>query len=884
MIKKKSRALRALIGAGSTLALLNPALMLAADSESMTAAPEPEELVVTGSRIRGVAPVGGNLIEVGRMEIDTSSSVSATELLREVPQVVNLGADESHKGSQNAQLNTSFASGVNLRGIGGSTTLLLLNGHRIAPSGTQGQYTDPSIIPGIALERMEVMADGASAIYGSDAVAGVVNLITRSGFNGAETRARYGVADGADRMQLSQLFGTSWSSGDVMVALERTERSKLEARDRPFYREDLTELGGSNYGGNLCNPGTLVVGGVTYALPSGSGIGIDPDTLVPGTQNRCDLLTQGWLLPKQERSTVFLDLNQDLTDRVTLNLQTVFSKREFEFVEGGRTASITVRDTNPYFISPLPGATSVSVNYMFPEDFGPKASSGSAQVFQTILGLDIDLWGDWRGNVSGVYGKSRDEINALNLVDAGNMAISAASADPALAINPFGSDANPASVYDFIRGRTLQKPSTTMKMAELQADGSLFDLPGGAVRLAIGAEYRTEELETPFITYRPGAPTDTRVGLSDRTIKSGYAELFVPLFGRGNAVTGLERLELSIAYRHDRYDDFGSTTNPKYGLTWAPTNDLVVRASYGESFRAPNMAELDVANIAIYQRSKIDPTSPSGTSLGILLAGGNPNLDPETAKSWTFGLDYTPAFAPGFAFSSSFFSVEYSGQVVDLFAVNDVLVEEQFYGAFVTRNPSMAQIQALLNSGYRISGTVNPATTTFIIDARRQNLAITEAEGYDFKVRYNRDLGTGTLAVGTSGTYFTKYDTSAAPGMQTVDRLDQINYPVDLVLRGDIGWSDATWGTRLSVAYISGYLNTVATPAQRVGSYTTADLYVGYTFGEAGGSFLDGLALSLDVQNLFDEEPNFVNIPGGYDAEKASALGRLISIGLTKRW
>jgi iron complex outermembrane receptor protein len=860
--------------ASSLFALsMSTAAFAQTDENAPEADAQASEIVVTGSRIRGVT-AGGSVVAVGQAQIQTSPAASATELLREVPQVVNLGADESHKGGQGAALNTAFASGVNLRGIGGSTTLLLLNGRRVVPSGVQGQYTDPSIIPSIALERMEVIADGASAIYGSDAVAGVVNLITRSKFEGAETRARYGFADGTDRLQVSHIFGGGWDTGHAVLAFEYLQRSKLAGSDRSFYREDLRDFGGRDYRANMCNPGTLVAGGQTYALGSGA--------LVAGTQNRCDALEEAWLLPNQERFTAFGNIQQSLGDGVTLNLQSSLSVRKFDVTSGSRTAAITVRNTNPYFTTPVSGGTSVVVNYMLPKEFGYERSRGTAQVFETVLGLDLELWGDWRANVAGVYGHSEDRIYGLNRVNATNIAISGASSNPALAINPFGTGVNAASVYDFIRGRTLQTPSTTMVMGEAQADGSLFNLPGGAVRLAVGAEARREMLKTRVITYTPGVLPDDRPGRLARTIKSAYGELFVPIFSASNAIPGFQRLDVSIAYRHDHYDDFGSTTNPKYSVNWKPVRDLTLRASYGESFRAPNMAELDVSTIAVQQRTRIDPLASSGTSTGVLLSGGNPNLAPETAKTWTAGFDLNPSFVPGLAISATYFNVDYRDQVLDLFAVSDVLVQETAYAAFITRNPTAAEINNLLAT-YRATSAVNPLNNAFYIDARRQNLGITKVDGFDITARYDFNAFGGNMYLSTTGTLFTSYDTSAAPGAGVADRLNTINYPVDKAFRADLGWSNQSWRTRVSASYTGGYTNTTSTPVQEVGSYISADAYIGYKFGAQSGAFKD-LTLSLDVQNVFDRKPNFVNIPGGYDGEKASAIGRFMSIGLTKSW
>ncbi|MGY1411010.1 MULTISPECIES: TonB-dependent receptor domain-containing protein [unclassified Luteimonas] len=880
------------IGRCLLLGVIAAAASSAAYAQEQGAGDDPVSLdtvSVTGSRIRGAETVGSHVIGFDREQIEMSSSVTTTDILREIPQVINLGTDESHKGSQNAQLNSTNASGINLRGIGGSTTLPLINGRRVVPSGTQGQYMDPSIIPTLALERIEVLADGASALYGSDAIAGVVNLITREQFEGHETRIRYGAGDGLDRFQFGHVSGFSWDSGNVMVAFEHTERSELEASDRSFYRQDLTPFGGMDYRANQCNPGTLVVGGQTYALPPGNGVGIDPASLVAGTGtgtgNLCDSLESAWLLPRQERHSIYIKASQDLGERLRLRVENLYSKREFKQVSGGRTASIALRNTNPYFISPVPGASSVSVNYMMPaEEFGLAQSQGQARVRQWTVGLDAQLWGDWNGAFNYVYGNSLDVNDARNIVNAANLAVATSTTDPSLALNPFGSGANsPQSVYDFLRGSTYQPPSSTMRMFEAQADGSLFEMWGGNARIAVGVEHREDELYTATLTFRPGSPEELREATVGRDVSSAYAEAYLPFVGAQNERAGIHRLDLSLAMRYDRYSDFGSTTNPKVGITYAPTRAVALRATYGESFRAPSLSELDASNNVLYQRTRIDPTAPSGQSLGVILAGGNPGLGPEMAKTWTAGIDWKPESIPGLFLNATYWSVDYSGQVVDLFTVNDVLIREPVYADHIIRNPTLDQVNSLM-AAYRLSGAINPATTEFILDARRQNLAITRASGIDLSAGHVFELGRGNLRLNANATYYNEYETLVAAGADATDVLNTINYPVDLSFRGNIGWFDQNWNTRLSFTHIGGYRNTTSSRQDKVGSWSTADFYLGYQFDYGKGWVTDGLTLSLDVQNLLDRSPNFVDTPGGYDGEKASALGRIFTIGVAKNW
>ena len=243
---KRSFAVRSTIAVGlGTSAFVLTSAALAQDqatsqSEALT------EVTVTGSRIRGVEPTGSKVIALDRDQIVETGAPSTSDLIRQLPQIVGLGASETASSAQNGAANVTRGIAVNLRGIGSNATLLLLGGRRMPPAGTQGQFTDASVIPSIALERLEVVADGGSAIYGSDAITGVVNLVPRRDFEGAESSARYGMADSYYDWSVGQIGGVKWQSGRATAAVEYTVHSALEGADRDFYTSDLRSAGGSD--------------------------------------------------------------------------------------------------------------------------------------------------------------------------------------------------------------------------------------------------------------------------------------------------------------------------------------------------------------------------------------------------------------------------------------------------------------------------------------------------------------------------------------------------------------------------------------------------------------------------------------------------------------
>ena len=853
------------------------------DSETLS------EVVVTGSRIRGVAPIGSNLITVDRDVVVQSGALTASDLLRLQPQVANLGAAETPSPVQNGPANVSRGSGVNLRGVGPQATLVLVDGRRLAPAGPRSTFVDPSAIPTIALERIEVVADGASALYGSDAIAGVANLILRRDFNGVEVDGRYGVGSDYNLNQIGAMFGQPWNSGHVMLAAEHSERSNLYGRDRDWYTSDLRSQGGVDQRSNICNPGNITVGGVSYAIPKGqNGSNLLPSSLVAGSRNLCDNTPFSDILPEQRRNSAVLSLKQDLGGPVKLHLDGLYSKREFETsvgpVGGTGALTVTVPASNAFNRFGQP----VTVRYSLLNEVGEDVVPGSAEVISGTVGTEVALPAAWRGDLSYTYSKSKDMSEDRHRTNNGALNAALASANPATALNLFGDGANnnPATLAAITDSLFIIGGENELKSTQLQFDGPLFGLPGGEVRLAVGGEYREESVDS-------GATVGSSLAsfrishASARHIAAYYAEAFVPIVGSPNALLGVQRLDLSLAGRYEDYSDFGTTTNPKYGITWEPLNGLLVRGSYGTSFRAPSLVEADPlsSGSGIYPALFLDPTSPTGTTNGISFAGGNPANQPEEATTWTFGVDITPQQLSGFKVALTYFSLDYKKQISGLQGDPTVLQREAFYSQYITRNPTPQQVLALLASGLPNNGVnpANPSLYQVIVDARSKNLGTTEMRGVDFNVSYPWTTGWGDFFAGINGSYLTSLKTAPSPTAPLVDVLDQINYPAKFRARGNLGWTRGGLSLATFLNYINSYENTLVTPAQTVSSWTTFDFNAVYDVGAAVSS-LRGLTVGLNVLNLFDRDPPFLNNSPGYDPQMASATGRQLSVSVGMRW
>ncbi|HEY6640556.1 TonB-dependent receptor [Povalibacter sp.] len=846
-----------------------------------------ESVVVTGSRIRGIAPVGAPTVALGRAELTTSTASTVADFLKEVPQVVGTGIDETTFSTTGVSAsNVSRATAINLRGLSPVATLVLLDGHRVTQSGTAGAFVDTSVIPTIAIQRVEVIADGASAIYGSDAVAGVVNLILRRDFTGAETALRLNSADGYQRNQVSQLLGHRWGSGSAMFAYEYTDNDSLNSRERRnFYTQDQRSKGGSDFRQSTCHPGNILVNGISYALPqSAAGGSIDPASLIPNTRNLCDNAITD-IIPEQQRHSAIFSVRQDLSDRARISAGGYYSRKTFEpefAAQGSVTslATLTVPNTNAFYVLPQGvSATRVTVERSFVDEAGLRSADGISETYSGTMDLEIDLTSDWRMQVAGSWGQNYDHTFSRT-ISTPALTAALASSNPATALNPFGPGTNPSVIDGIFVGQFTPEGRNTMAAGEVRADGGLFDLPGGSVRLAVGSEYRRNSLSTRTTRGTVTAPV-ADIGYNVREVVSGYAEVFVPIVGTPNALPGIQNLNLSLAARYDDYSDFGGTSNPKVGITWEPASNLELRGSYGTSFRAPGLSDLRPPGQANVSTTATDPRSPTGQSRGITIRAGNPDLGPEEATTYTIGAKWSPMALPDLSLDVTYFSIDYDNQIAAPFG-SSPLQQEAIYADVITRNPTPEQIQAVLNNGLPLSGVL-PPVIEFIIDARPMNRGITDARGFDLQAGYRWMTDrAGSISWRTTGTYFTKFDTQLTANAPVLERVNTIAYPLRFRAKSDLSWAINDVGVGLSVNYSSHYWDTNFTPNRGIDSYVTLDLNGSYEFSSE--SMLAGLTLSLNVANVLDEDPPFVNQSDGYDGSKASPYGRLISVGLTKSW
>lgn len=875
-----------------------------------------EEITVTGSRIRGVQ-TASPVVTISREEIDMAGFATVEEVVEYLPQ--NFGGGATLDGSTNGQNQNQAVGGrinndaggtsVNLRGLGADSTLVLVNGRRMSPSGATASFTNIGSIPVSAIERVEVLTDGASAIYGSDAIGGVINFILRESFDGAETRLRYGSDSRGDTssVQFAQSFGTSWDGGTMLVGYEYYDSDPLSSSDRSFTAStDLSPFGGTDRRVSGGNPGTIVAGGQTFAIPEGQdGTALTPADFagLENTQNFFDAGEFSNVLPALEQHSAFIHLRQAVGSVELFGAARFFnSEREIRFGRGNLTLSVTGDDPatpeiegNPWFIDPTDtGLTSVRVLYGLDDDFGPFVTAGEIDAAGATLGARFEFGENWESELAANWSKEDSRNTSGEQIDFGALFGAVNSPDPDLAFNPFGdgSNTNPNVIESLFRTDRFRITDFENELwsANFDVNGEVIETAGGAVRVVAGVDFREESLSFS---------SSTRSIDRKRDVLSFYAEVFLPLVSDKNRRAGVERLEISIAARREDYSDFGSSTDPKLGIVWSPTESLMLRGTIGTSFRAPSLTDLDDS---ILTRWRYFPEDFFGrTPFGVLIKDGrNPDLDAQEATTWTTGFEWTPVSLDGLSLAITYFDVDFKGRI-ERPAINALaaLTDPRFASVLIL-DPSDEEISAFVNSpSYDPDALVNsgfgpyPAEDIIsgavpvggIFDNRLTNLAQSVVTGAELQLTYAFDTVAGSFNLGLNGSYMFDFERRLLSTDPLFDEVDLLGRPVDFRGRGSLNWNRGNWMVSGFVNYIDGYTDNVSNPARAVDSWTTVDLTVAYSTDESAG-FLSDTRLALTTQNLLDEDPPFVDTIGavGYDATNASPLGRFFALQLTKVW
>ena len=740
-----------------------------------------EEIVVTGTNIRGIAPESSPLFVFDRAEIDRTGFSTIEQLIEAIPQNFGGGATLDTLGtlpeSRDASRNSVRASTVNLRGLGSDSTLVLLNGRRLTPTAGSA-FVDISAIPLSAVERVEVLTDGASATYGSDAIAGVINFVLRNDYDGAETLLRHGTVTngGLDEYKASQTFGKAWGSGNALIVYEYFDRNGLSASDRDF------------------------------ALNAG----------VPPALN---------LLPVIERHSFFASGAQNITDRLEVFSDVLYASRDSQSFMGNTALEELTSETEQYNIS---------------------------------SGATIDIFDDWRFQISTSYGQDKSDVS-LNFIE-----------------------------FDFISDTEFDN---TLWSVDAKVDGSLIELPGGGAKFALGMGYREADLTVSGRSFFE----------TDRDVLAVFGELFMPLVSDENRLPGVERLEVSIAGRFEDYSDFGSSTDPKLGVLWSPVSGLKLRGTFSTSFRAPDLSDLDPNRLEAVLSNAFDLNAADGTTLILALGGGFGDLGPEESTAWTVGLDYVPEFAPSIKFSATYYDIEFEDRIDNpAFNFLTPITQPDIFAPVITFNPTAQEIASALAAAAVFSNFTLfpgggppsvPEDAEAIVDNSLQNLSITNTSGIDFMFSYLLETDAGDFGFDFNASYIFEFEQAITVTAPVIDFVDTIFNPLDFRFRANASWSRDGFVAAAFLNHTGGYTDNVMVPKADVDSWTTMDLSLSFdTEDRFGTSLLDNVRLALSVQNVFDEDPPFVQgapppfSSVGYDAANATPLGRFVAVQVSKAW
>ncbi len=585
-----------------------------------------DEIVVTGSSIRGAPPVGSNLISVGQAQIQSTPAQSVQQILKSVPAVTGLGSAGQGAFQSNDNSGTNAPTIHALGGSASTTTLILVDGHRIPLTGVTHALGDPNMIPTNAIERVEVLADGASSVYGSDAVAGVINFITRKKFDGFEASGQLGFADNYKTYNGSVLAGKSWDTGSAFFAYTYSRRSNLLSGDRSFTARNHLPQGGTNMATFACAPATI--------QPTGSSLIYASPYTGPGVTNAavnafCDYTGLGDLLPQEIRNNGMIKITQEVGDKLSLEVDAVYSNRRNRTLNSRGSVTATVfgpgsgRGTqiNPFYVG-VPGSTATSETVRFDADelLGPGAyTDAGAEDFYVHANAEYKIDDNWRVTLDGVFGIDNAFVETVGglCVSCATLALNGTTNQggslttisvpstgqivtqpltTANALDPFNPKATNRSSAALISQLTDSGSNInarqTIKQGKLQISGSLFSLPGGDVKVAAGIEgvqYGQKSIHIASLNIGPSSTGSSRrvFDYGHRTVKSAFAELLVPIIDEEMEIPGVRAFTVNLSGRVDDYSDVGSTKNPKIAANWEVIRGLKLRGNFAKSFVAP---------------------------------------------------------------------------------------------------------------------------------------------------------------------------------------------------------------------------------------------------------------------------------------------------------
>jgi iron complex outermembrane recepter protein len=890
----------ALLGAGMVLA---PQAALAQDNDEDVAVAEDEgnTILVTGSRIRrqSQADLASPLATLGSESI---SDIGAQNI-GEITQTLTINSGAQNNPDAFTQGGTTGTSNINLRGLGVASTLILLNGKRqtlsAAPTNDGINFVDTSsLVPLIAVERVEILKDGASSLYGSDAVAGVVNFITRENYEGFTVSGEFTThtSEGDySEYNIQALGGINVGDLNLMAAVSYVDRTALTTAERRLSQpaDDTSSLGnpGAFFGvpglgaSPAIDPGCADAGGfpiVLAATPAGV-----PDVGFCGF----DFGEFFNLVPDEERLTVFASADLDISSSVRWSAEVGYADNEalrgnsptFPFLQLGQAVVPDFNPNNPF------GA---NVTF-FGRAIGNGGSVSPATFESETLRISSTLEGDFDGflqnglwNISATYAENNFDsatedtvtdrfacsLRGFNASPAFNAAtgLDCTSSNPFLSANgaaipadgtfynPFssallGGAANSAALQDYITEFAVADRGSELFVLEGFVSGELFELPSGPVGIAIGGQYREQQISADFDSI---SVNDGFAFLIGEQPFAGTQDVYA-IFGEAS-VPVADWAELQLALRFEDYGaDGGDTLDPKIALLLRPTDTLSLRGSFSTSFRAPSTFQLQGQSTTLQQVS--DPNNGGANAFVAVRAVGNAALTPETSTAFNLGFTFEPV--PGLEVSADYYNFEFDDAIVQ--TAPQSIVNADPDGPNITRSPA---------------GTIIQVNNSYV------NAASVETSGIDFSIRYTIDAGDATITPSFEGNYVIDYNLQTSVGGPVINGAGNRNFtnfgsPTP-ELRFNTGLQVEVGAHAFNIfgRFIDSYSDD-----QNGGATIESDFRIDAQYSVDVAEFLgldQMVQLTAGVRNLFGVTAPTVATNGGFDSRVHDPRGTLVTVGL----
>jgi iron complex outermembrane receptor protein len=847
-----------------------------------TEKPKLEEIVVTGSRLRVTATQGSQDVQVyTREQIDQSGQTAVSDFLNTLPGVAQMSSE--------APGGTSWSSSVQLHGLPVGTTLVLVNGRRVGISAfqevfNQENFVDLNSIPLAIVERIEVVSAGSSAVYGSDAIGGVVNIILKKSFEGFDIALKYGGASGTDDLNSSLAWGKHWESASITMIGSFQDRSELTGFDRALTaNQDFTPYGGPDARTYNCNPGNVysVVGnnlpgvGAPYAAVPAGFTGTPSQSefaSTAGQLNKCSFTPYSSLIPSTRRAGLLVLGSYDLASSAELFTEILYSHVDEINYTGPNSLygvpgyqSFTVSPSNPY----NPFGETVGISNLL-TSLGRVREPLETNFLRPLLGIRGELFNKWKWEVAGWTAHDNSTGAYQNVANSADIQSALNSSNPATALNPFidGPLGSPQLLRSFLYTINNTYDART-NAADAFINGPLLTLPSGDVQAVIGAEYDRDDLSYNDTFNAP--PTAS----FHRSRYAAFSEARIPLLGKHTNGVDADTLAVTLAARYDDYSDFGSKATPQYGAEWRPTATLLIRGTYGRAFKAPTLDQL-YSPTNTYQSVVNDPLNGNQTEGVTISYGGNPRLKPETGQSRTLGLVYSSKLIPDFRVTVTYWSIDENDSIQEL-DYQTIADNPNLFPGAVIRAPTCSS---------------GPCPITLINDGF-VNYGAISVRGFDYRLDYDIDTAVGVLAPSASVTQTYHYTAALTPDVAPTDRASIANDDGNWAPRWKgtvaLNWKSGPYAASTDGRYVSHYQDYDPLPngtALTLGNFWLCDVSFRYAIGSVltpTNAFLKGSEFQVGAVNVFNTLPQFSNHFGGFngfDPSEGDIRGRFAYLQL----